>query len=66
MQYSVFFYVIRHVLHVFNLCTGGLNQTKVQLDKADSIDTHKVHLSTVLIHFKVAYACAIFCIFVCN
>ncbi len=33
------FYVIRHVLHVFNLCTGGLNQTKVQLDKADSIDT---------------------------
>ncbi len=28
-------------------CTGGLNQTKVF-----SIDTHDVHLSTILIHFK--------------
>ncbi len=38
-------------LHVFYLCTGGLNQTKVQLDKVYSIDTHEVHLSTILIHF---------------
>ncbi len=34
------YYVIRNVLHVFKLCTGGLNQTKVQLDKVSSIDTH--------------------------
>ncbi len=27
-------------------CTGELNQTKVY-----SIDTHEVHLSTILIHF---------------
>ncbi len=33
------------------MCTGGLNQTKVQLDKVYSIDTHEVHLSTILIHF---------------
>ncbi len=57
MQYSVFLYVTRHVLHVFKLCTGGLNQTKVQLDKVDSIDTLKVHLSTILIHFILSSLC---------
>ncbi len=29
-------------VHVFKMCTGGLNQTKVQLDKVYSIDTHEV------------------------
>ncbi len=35
----------------------GLNQTKVQLDKVDSIDTLKVHLSTILIHFILSSLC---------
>ncbi len=30
----------------------GLNQTKVQLNKVYSIDTHEVHLNSILIHFK--------------
>ncbi len=38
--------VIRKVLHVFKLYTDGLNQTKMY-----SIDTHVVHLSTILIHY---------------
>ncbi len=33
------FNVIRKILHVFKQCTGGLNQTKVQLDEMYSIDT---------------------------
>ncbi len=44
-------------LHVFYLCTGGLNQTKVQLDKVYSIDTHEEHLSTILIHFILSSLC---------
>ncbi len=49
MPFLIFchFNVIRKVLHVFKLCTGGLNQTKVQLDKVHSVDTHEVHLSTI-------------------
>ncbi len=41
------------------LCTGGLNQTDVQLDKVYSIETHEVHLSTILIHFILSslYLC---------
>ncbi len=35
--------VIRKVLHVCNLCTCGLNQTKVQLNKVYSIDTQEIH-----------------------
>ncbi len=46
------YYVIRKVLHVFKLSTGGLNQTKVY-----SIDTHEVHLSTILIHFILSSLC---------
>ncbi len=43
------------------VCTGGLNQTTVQLDKVYSIE---VHLSTILIHFILsAYICVIFCNF---
>ncbi len=49
--------VIRKVLHVFKLCTGELNQTKVELDKVYSIDTHEVHLSTILIHFILSSLC---------
>ncbi len=33
------------------MCNGGLNQTKVQLHKVYSIDTHEVYLSTILIHY---------------
>ncbi len=33
-------------------CTGGLNQTKVY-----SIDTHDVHLSTILMHFILSSLC---------
>ncbi len=36
----------------FNLCTGGLNQTKLH-----SIDTHEGHLSTILIHFNLSSLC---------
>ncbi len=50
--------VIRKVLHVFKLCTGGLNQTKVH---GYSIDTHEVHLSTILIHFILSSLCLIIC-----
>ncbi len=51
------FNVIIKRLHVFKLCTGGLNLTKVQLDKVYSIYTHEVHLSTVLIHFILSSLC---------
>ncbi len=53
-------YIIRiliHEIHVFKLCTGGLDQTKVQLDKVYSIYTHEVHLSTILIHFILSSLC---------
>ncbi len=33
-------------------CTGGVNQTKVY-----SIDTHEVHLSTILMHFILSSLC---------
>ncbi len=36
------------------VCTGGLNQTTVQLDKVYSIE---VHLSTILIHFVLSSLC---------
>ncbi len=36
------------------VCTGGLNQTAVQLDKVYSIE---VHLSTILIHFILSSLC---------
>ncbi len=49
--------VIRKVLHVFKPFSAGLNQTKVQLDKMYSIDTHEVHLSTILIHFILSSLC---------
>ncbi len=38
----------------------GLNQTKVQLDKVYSIDTH---ISTILIHFILSSLCLCTCMY---
>ncbi len=43
------------------MCTGGLNQTNVQLDKVYSIDAHEVRVKSKLTIYFVSAHCY-FCV----